>query len=415
MGSPGFSRSANNLPISNLPFRKLPFGKILDSVYLQDMNTPFLFGKTVSEEAFTNRKTDIKRLSNNLRNNINSILISPRRWGKSSLVRKVTAALRNRSTGIIMLDLLGVKSEEEFYKILARETLKATSGKLDEWIQTAKEFLKHFTPKISIGTDPVQDFDISLEWNDVEKNYTEILNLPEKIAKKKKLKLIICIDEFQNCESFKNPKLFQKRLRTEWQHHQHVTYCLYGSRQHMMAELFEKQSNPFYKFGDVIYLPKITRSDWVVFIRQQFHASKKSISEELAEQIAALVQDHSYYVQQLSYLVWVSTTKTVSDETVTKALETLLEQNAMLYTRDTENLTNAQFNFLKAVAEGNHSGLSSKEVLNKYQLGTSANVLKLKKALIQKELIDDSNGIHFLDPVYELWFRKYMLSQLLQM
>ncbi|HRG94269.1 MAG TPA: ATP-binding protein, partial [Chitinophagaceae bacterium] len=73
------------------------------------MNTPFLFGKTVSEEAFTNRKTDIKRLSNNLRNNINSILISPRRWGKSSLVRKVTAALRSRSTGIIMLDLLGVK------------------------------------------------------------------------------------------------------------------------------------------------------------------------------------------------------------------------------------------------------------------------------------------------------------------
>lgn len=375
------------------------------------MDTPFLFGKTVSEDAFTNRKADIKRLSGNLRNRINTILISPRRWGKSSLVKKVTDDLRSRSTRVIMLDLLGIRSEEEFYKILARETIKATSNKLTEWIETGKEFLKHITPKISLGTDPMQDFDISFEWKDLEKNYAEILNLPEKIAKKKKLNLVICIDEFQNCESFKEPRLFQKRLRTEWQHHQNVTYCLYGSRQHMMTELFEKQSNPFYKFGDVMYLPKISRNDWISFIQGQFKATKKSINEELANLVAALVQDHSYYVQQLSYLVWVSTPKTVTKETVLAAAESLLEQNGMLYTRDTENLTNAQFNFMKALAEGVHSGLSSKEVLQKYQLGTSANALKIKRGLIQKELIDDSNGIHFLDPAYELWFKKNMLGQ----
>lgn len=375
------------------------------------MNTPFLFGKTVSEDAFTNRQADIKRLTGNLQNRINTILISPRRWGKSSLVKKVTDELRSRSTRVIMLDLLGIRSEEEFYKILAKETIKATSNKLTEWIETGREFLKHITPKISLGTDPMQDFDISFEWKELEKNYAEILNLPQKIAKKKKLNLIICVDEFQNCESFRESKLFQKRLRTEWQHHHNVTYCLYGSRQHMMAELFEKQSNPFYKFGDVMYLPKISRNDWISFIEGQFRSTKKIISEELANLVAALVQDHSYYVQQLSYLVWISTAKTVTQATVMSAAETLLEQNSMLYTRDTENLTNAQFNFLKALAEGVHSGLSSKDVLHKYQLGTSANALKIKRGLIQKELIDDSNGIHFLDPVYELWFKKSMLGQ----
>ena len=378
------------------------------------MDAPFLFGKTVSEDAFTNRQADIKRLTGNLQNRINTILISPRRWGKSSLVKKVTEQISSRKTRVVMLDLLRIRNEEEFYKTLAKETIKATSNKLTEWIETGKLFLNHITPKISLGTDPMQDFDISFEWKELEKHYAELLNLPQKIAKKKKLHLILCIDEFQNCESFSESKLFQKRLRTEWQHHHDVTYCLYGSRQHMMTELFEKQSNPFYKFGDVIYLPKILRNDWINFIQEQFRSTKKNINEELANLIAAMAQDHSYYVQQLSYLVWIATTKTVTDTIVLSAIDDLLAQNSMLYTRDTENLTNAQFNFLKAVAEGVHSGLSSKEVLNKYQLGTSANVLKIKRGLIQKELIDDSNGIHFLDPVYERWFKKNILKQKLE-
>ena len=379
------------------------------------MEAPFSFGKTVTEAAFTNRSADSKRLANNLQNRINTILISPRRWGKSSLVKKVVAGMRNRSTRIIMLDLMSIRNEEEFYKVLATETIKATSNKLNEWIETGKEFLQHITPKISLGTDPMQDFDISFEWNELEKNYKEILNLPQKIAKKKKLHLVICIDEFQNCENFKESKLFQKRLRTEWQHHHDVTYCLYGSRQHMMSELFEKQSNPFYKFGDVLYLPKIARSDWISFIRQQFAATKKSIAEGMANLIAEMVQDHSYYVQQLSYLVWTATARTVTKEIILAAVEDLLAQNAILYTRDTENLTNTQYNFLKALAEGVHTGLSSKDTMYKYQLGTSANVLKIKKALIQKELIDDQAGIYFLDPVYELWFKKNMLHQAMEM
>ena len=376
------------------------------------MDSPFLYGKTVAEENFTNRTALISRLTRNLKNHINTILISPRRWGKSSLVKKVASQLQSRNTKVIQLDLLGIRNEQEFYKLLAAETIKATSNKLTEWIQTGKEFLKHITPKISVGTDPVNDFEINFEWKELEKHYKEILNLPQKIAEKKKLHLIICIDEFQNCGSFTEPHLFQKRLRTEWQHHQQVTYCLYGSRQHMMAELFEKQSMPFYKFGDVVYLPKIDRADWILFIRKQFAATKKTISEALANIIAAMVDDHSYYVQQLSYLVWATTTKTATKEIINAALENLLAQNALLYTRDTEELTNNQHNFLKPVASGIHKGLSSKEVVHEYRLGTSANVLKIKKALLQKEPIDDSGGnICFLDPVYQLWFQRYILQK----
>jgi uncharacterized protein len=376
------------------------------------MESPFLYGKTVSEEAFTNRIADIERLKNNLQNHISTILISPRRWGKSSLVKKVATAITQRNARVVFIDLLGVRNEEEFYKQFASETIKSTSNKLNEWIQAGKEFLKHVTPKISVGSDPATDFEISFEWRELEKHYKEILNLPEKIAEKKNLHLIICIDEFQNCGSFKEPQLFQKRLRTEWQHHHHVTYCLYGSRQHMMTALFEKQSMPFYKFGDVMYLPKIDRSEWIKYICGQFEVTKKSITEKLAHTIAGYVDDHSYYVQQLSYLVWVSTTKVATLEIIQAAENTLLAQNALLYTRDTEELTNAQHNFLKAVANDIHAGLSSKQVVHDYRLGTSANVLKIKKSLLQKELIEEgTKGVHFVDPVYRRWFQKFILQR----
>ncbi len=373
------------------------------------MQSPFLFGRTVSADDFTNRSKELQRLKDNFTNQVNTILISPRRWGKSSLVKKVALSLHGKQTKTVMIDMMGIRNEEGFYKALANATIKATAGKVEEWIAISKQFLKNLTPKISIGSDPLQDMDISFEWKSLEKNYQEILNLPEKIALAKNLKIIVCLDEFQNLSNFDEPELFQKRLRSEWQHHTNVCYCLYGSRQHMMTELFTKQSKAFYKFGEVIFLPKIIREEWIKYITRQFEATKKKISPQLANEIAETVKDHSYYVQQLSHLVWLKAEKNATKIILEDATGDLLEQNALLYTRDTENLSTPQFNFLKALADGITKNFSSKEIINRYQLGTSANVLKIKKALVQKELIDDSGTtIEFLDPAYERWFQKNM-------
>ncbi len=222
-------------------------------------------------------------MKDNFDNQVNAMLISSRRWGKSSLVKRVASEVASKKLRIVEMDLLGIRDEEEFYKLLATETIKATGNKVEEW----------------------------LHWRDLERHYKEILNLPEKIAEEKNLHIIVCIDEFQNMGIFRDPLLFQKRLSSEWQHQQRVSYCLYGSQQHMMMELFERQSMPFYKFGDVIYPSKISREDWVEFITGKFEATGKSISEELADKLAALVQDHSYYVQQLSHKVWINSEATV--------------------------------------------------------------------------------------------------------
>jgi len=374
------------------------------------MQTPFSFGKTVRDGYFTNRENDARRLRSNFENGINTILISPRRWGKSSLVEKVARQVNSAKTIVITIDLFPIRNEDEFYKVFSTAVLKATSGKVEAWIENAKKYLKQISPKISVGIDPMQDFELSLEWESLQKNYREILQLPQKIAKEKGIRLVICIDEFQNTAIFNDPLLFQKRLRSEWQNQQDVTYCLYGSKQHMMMSLFEKQSMPFYKFGEIMYLPKIEVKYWVKYIISAFERTKKHINEELARQIADTVKCHPYYVQQLAHIAWIYTEKKAGTKEIQRAVEDLLNQNAILYYKETEDLSYTQLNYLKAIASDAGS-LSSKETITKFNLGTSANVSKIKEALLKREIVDVQLGkMEFIDPAYELWFRKNILK-----
>ncbi len=149
------------------------------------IENPFEFGRAVEDEYFTDRIEDTKRLEANLTHGINTILISPRRWGKTSLVKKVIGQSKRKDIKYIFVDVFSCKSEYEFCKVLATEIICQTSSKWEEWIKTAKAFLSNITPKFSFGTDPTNDFSLSFVWNPKENPEKEILQLPEKIAEKK--------------------------------------------------------------------------------------------------------------------------------------------------------------------------------------------------------------------------------------
>jgi hypothetical protein len=173
-----------------------------------------------------------------------------------------------------------------------------------------------------------------------------------------------------------------------------------------MNELFESKSQPFYKFGDAIYLQKIPTPDWVEYICRRFSATGKSISAELAEKIVTTVCNHSSYVQQLSWLTWIHTTKAATIDSFNEAYQDLLQQNQALFEKQTESLTANQLNFLRAIIDGVSSEFSSKAVIDKYQLGTSAGIAVVKRALINKELIEIENRRPVIaDPVLALWLR----------
>lgn len=370
---------------------------------------PFIFGIATSDETFTDRKTETARLLSNFQHGINTVLISPRRWGKTSLVQKVGRLASSNKLKIVYLDIFSCRSDREFYDKFAEAVLKQTASKWEDWLEHAKLFLSRISPKISLGPDPMSDFSISLEMNPKSNDIREILQLPEKIAQKKGCRIVVCIDEFQQIGEFEDSKTFQKQLRTVWQLQKSVSYCLFGSKKHLMTELFEKKSLPFYKFGDTLYLPKISTPDWVKYIRERFEATGKHISKALAENICQTVDNHSSYVQQLAWLTWIHTEKTASKENFADACQDLLNQNSPLFEKQTENLTTYQLHFLRAIMDGVHTEFTTQNVLQKYQLGSSANVSAIKRALLKKELIETENRkIVLADPVMALWLKRVL-------
>ncbi len=175
----------------------------------------------------------------------------------------------------------------------------------------------------------------------------------------------------------------------------------------MIILQIEKKSLPFYKFGDAIYLKKIETSYWIEYICSRFKATGKEISNALANMICQKVDNHSSYVQQLAWLVWIHTDGIATEESFDAACEDIIDQNTPLFEKQTENLTTYQMNFFKAVLDGVHSEFTKQEIIQKYQLGTSANVSIIKRALIKKELIEiEKRQVVISDPVMAVWLKR---------
>ncbi len=370
--------------------------------------SPFVFGVKVEGDNFTDRKAETEALLMNFTYGINTILISPRRMGKTSLVEKVCTMVDKQNIRIVHIDAFGARSEIDFINAFATAVVKATSTVWEEWMENAKLFLGRFVPKISIGQDPLTDFSLSLEYNTANHTTEEVLQLPERIAQEKGYKIVVCIDEFQQIGEFDDSITFQKKLRSIWQMQKDVSYCLYGSKKHMMEKIFLSQSYPFYRFGDIVYLKKISEADWIEYICDRFRVTGKSISENYARKICQLTDRYSSYVQQLAWFVWLKCKGEVTDDDITFAINRLLDSQESLFIQQTESLSEYQMNFLHAIADGIHTGFTASSVLSNYRLGTSANITRLKKALTEKDLIETTapNTMDFSDPILKTWLKQ---------
>jgi uncharacterized protein len=368
---------------------------------------PFIYGKLPESINFTNREAEKALLVRNFISGINTILISPRRWGKSSLVDSVRTHPELKKHKIItcQFDLYRISTEAEFYKELTRSVLAASGNRLEEMARLAGKFLGALLPRISINPDPLSEVAVSLEWSEENKDPGDVLDFAEKIAHEKKIRMVICIDEFQHIASFPDPEGFLKKLRAAWQRHKHVSYCIYGSKRHMLSEFFSNPHFPFYKFGEILLLQKIKRADWIPFIVKRFKDTGKRISAKDAGLIADLTANHPYYTQQLAQQSWHRTQDLCTEQEIYEAHEGIALQLSLLFSVQSDGLSYIQLNLLKALIAG-ESQFSSRETIEKYQLRTSAHIAKARQALIEKEILDDFNQkLEFLDPYFEYWLR----------
>lgn len=374
------------------------------------MKRVFMYGVSVEGENFTDRVRETKRLKLNFENGLNTVLISPRRMGKTSLIKKVQTSITNPKIKVIYMDVYDCRSEYDFYNRFAALILQETAGKMEQALENAKQFLLRISPKISFSPDPTADFSLSLGITPQSHTPEEILNLPEKIAQKHNIHIIVCIDEFQQIGEFPESISVQKRLRSVWQHQQNVSYCLFGSKKHLMANLFQNKHMPFYQFGEMIFLDKIPTEDWIKYITTQFESRGKHISPELALKICEAVDNYSSYVQQLSWNVFAETEKEVTEKTLSVAIDELFAQSSALFMQQIEGLTTYQMNFIRAICSGIHTGFGTQATIKNFNLGTKSNLTRIKTSLTEKEIIETVSGqVYLADPVFELWFRKTYL------
>ncbi len=374
------------------------------------MEKPFAFGILADEDYFINREKESNRIVSSFRMGVNTILISPRRWGKSSLVAKAATRAKSEEPKLCFafVVLFSIRTEEEFYNLFATSLIKAAASKFEERIALAGKILKSIIPKLNMNLDPTAEFSLGVDWDEAKKKPSEILDLAENLSKERNIKMVICIDEFQNICHFEYPTAFQKKLRSFWQKHQTASYCLYGSKRQVMLDMFENRNTAFYKFGDLMFLEKIATPYWVDYIQKRFKETEKSISAMQAEAIASVMENHPYFVQQLAMEVWYYADPVCRDEHIDLAINDLAIKSNILYQREIEHLTSTQIGFLKAVLNGEEQ-FTSMEILTKYKLGTSANIKRIKEALINKELIDyNGKKMEILDPLFKIWIKKYI-------
>ena len=372
------------------------------------MDIPFVYGKIVADDDFTDRQQETRQLVSNFLSLTNTALISPRRWGKSSLVNRAIEFASNADDSFLFVRMNAFKCEtpQDFYEMFAKRTVECVSSTSEALLANAGEFLSRLLPKIMIS-DPAgqygMSFGVDLKNNPIDES---ILDLPQHISERKKKKVVVCIDEFQQIGEFQQAEQFQKILRSHWQEQPDVAYVLYGSKKHMMLNIFGDYGNPFYKFGDMMFLPKISRENWIEYIKQRFDKSGKSIPDVVAGHIAELVDDHSYYVQQLAQYSWLRTDSVCTEKIVDMAFQGMLDSMGLQFVNLMDNLTEKQRSFLCAVSDG-VKNFSSSATLSAYKLGTSGNIRILKAALKKKDIIEESdNRISIQDPVFETWIRR---------
>lgn len=254
---------------------------------------PFKYGTIVQEPYFTDRKEELIEIKHALNSANHLILISPRRFGKASLILKAINTLDRPN---IFINVQKAVSVDDLAALIVKEIFKQYP------FEKFKSFIKHFRFIPTISMNPVTNgMDISFNPGlDSTVLLEDALRLLENVGTKNE-RMIVVFDEFQ--EILQLEKGIDKKLRAIMQEQSHVNYVFLGSQESMMTSIFERVKSPFYHFGQLMYLRKIPFKDFFEYVNEGLSTVTKD-TEELAKSILAISDCHPYYTQQLSATVW---------------------------------------------------------------------------------------------------------------
>ena len=371
------------------------------------MKNPFLLEPYTSKELFCDREQELKEIVSLLTNGSNVTLISPRRYGKTSLVYRTFEDLREKKCTCIYADIFSAQNLDDFLKILSEAIVNAVTS--ESIIKKFFNALKNARPTLSY--DPISGSpQVSLSFQTDSQKYPTLKSIFD-FLEKQETHIIFAIDEFQQIREFKETNT-EALLRTYIQQLHHVKFIFCGSKKHLMADMFTNAKKPFYESSRTIYINRIDADKYKAFITGLFKKAGKSIDDDAVDFILGWTKRHTYYTQFVCNQVFADSSQRITLEDVKNVASRILRFETTNFIERRNLITEKQWKYLVAVAkEGEVRKPTAADFLMKYQIGNAATAKKILTALVEKELLleqSDLSGKTY--SVYNVFMSRWMES-----
>jgi uncharacterized protein len=358
------------------------------------MNNPFVYGEVVPGEAFVDREAELDRLVADLGNSQKVFLISPRRYGKSSLIRQTLDSLRRRGALTVDVTVSSYSSYLAFLEGYAR-AIASVESKWDRartWLMEAIGSTRpeiRYEPKDSgLGRFSVAFPQVTTA-RDVNRLANEVFALPGKLAAERKRTIVVALDEFQAIDSF-NGGSVEHALRAATQLQRQVGYVFAGSEPSLMEKMIGPR-RPFYKAGPVMRLNKISPTLFGDFIEQRFVKTGMKPEAGVAEAIIELAGNLPYDVQRLAHETWddvrAKGARKATLEDLHRTLTRLLSEQETIFEALWQRLTLQQRATLRAVVLQGGREIHSADARLRHRLGGPSTIQKSLAALTKQDVL----------------------------
>jgi len=377
------------------------------------MNNPFVYGEVVPVSSFVDRETELDRLAGDLVAGQKIFLISPRRYGKSSLVRQALKSAERSGALTVDVTVSSYSSYVAFLEGYARALLSIET-RLDKARAWLRDMLGSVRPEVSLEPDERGAGKLSVSFpaarteKDVARLAQEVFALPGRIAEARRRRLAVALDEFQAIAAFDGGSV-EHALRAAVQHQRDVGYVFSGSEPSLMERMLGR-SRPFYKAGPVMRLQKIPADRFADFIEARFRAARIRPSPGLGLAIVELAGNLPYDVQRLAHEVWddAQGAKTVGLEDLHETLKRLLGEHEAIFEATWQRLTLPQRATLRAAVLEEGREMLSADVRARYRLGGPSTVQTALGALVREDVLT-REGTRYVavDSLFREWVARH--------
>ncbi|MDI6792173.1 MAG: ATP-binding protein [bacterium] len=372
------------------------------------MKNPFVYGGEVSGSAFCNREKEIQELIRDIQQGENIIIFSPRRYGKTSLIKRVLEMAGQMDILTVYIDLYPAITKQKFVEVYARALAKSIKGKTETVYETLRGLLPRLVPKVVLKGDEGPDFEFSYDKTaDTLPLLDDLLAAVRKQAEKKGQQGLVVFDEFQEIANYEDDEI-ERKMRSIFQTHREISYVFMGSKKHIIFDLFSNPNRPFYKSGKHFPLGKIEKEVLADFVSSKFREGEIEITREMVSEIVDLCEAHPYYVQFLSHILWEEGEEKaeIGREELDTALQKLLKRESGSYITLWDTLSQKQRQIMSALSQEEKAEVFSSKFLQKYNLGAASSLQKTLKSLMEKDLIEKEDGVYVMaDVFFKRWIR----------